>query len=190
MGVGKGHGEGSKHTQFKRSLESRPIAFYQRGPRKGQPKICKLCPNFVRVSTRKDLLCATHQRIHRRKHTKRVAAAQFRKRAAFVLGITRPPAKPLSAYKARAQRPDYQGLFGHIPDSYQEIAHRELQQLLADNKKPLTSAVYAGLVACATAMAKFGGRKQWAATMRQKRLNIGYYRKKLLADPQGLNPTS
>jgi hypothetical protein len=174
----KGSGLGSRATQFKRTLESRPVSYYKRGPYKGQPKICKLCPNFVLVNSSSQRLCPTHMRAFHKARSKKAAKSRRLSHAAAVLGITTPPSKPLSQYKARAQRRDYNGLFGHIPDNYQEIAHRELQLMLTKRPNP-SPQQYAAMVASSTAMAKYGGRQQWAKAMLQKRLQIGYWRKQL-----------
>jgi hypothetical protein len=176
--MAKGRGRGSVATQFKRVLESQPIAYYQRGERKGQPKICSLCPSFVHVSSSKMKLCPAHLRAFHAQRNKRNLSTNRRHHVAAILHITTPSPKPLRAYKQRAQRRDYVGLFGHIPDNYQDIARHELQLMLTKHPNPSTPR-YAAMVASATAMAKYGGRAEWAKAMLQKRLQKGYWRKQL-----------
>lgn len=176
---GKGRGPGSRATQFKRVLESRPVRYYLRGPNKGKPVICKLCANFVRVDSGKRRFCPDHLREWRNPRRSRYTRRKREASQRYWLGIDRDP-KPLNTYKPLAQRKGYKGMFMHLPESAQSIARDELQQMLQRHPDvPAGTPRYAAMVASATVMASYGGRKEWAKVMRNHRLQKGYARAQL-----------
>lgn len=173
---------------FKCTLEQGDIQYWQRGPLKGQPKICKLCPEFVRAmpGTKQDglrhpRLCPKHRRAHNAKYDQQRDQRRRERRAREVLGIDRTPAPSLFTLKPTPHKPS-EPIFSHLPIATQTLAEQELSLLLSSAQakgRTITTGYYAVLCASAANLAKKGGRKAWGKAMMQRRSLIARYRNML-----------
>lgn len=160
-----------------------PSPFYQRGPRKGQPKICRECPEPIHPNPQKFRLCLRHYRQYRSKLQSEATNRRSLKR--LLRGLAPATNAKHNPFAKLQKRPGQSGYFDHLSPDVKVIAQREFDR--QHNKKPAQSGIeLARMVARSIAYANCGGKRLFDARGHGKRVAQNYWRDAILNHPERL----